>query len=287
MSEVSPYIVETTDATFETDVLERSRAVPVVVDFWAEWCGPCRLLKPVLEKLAHEHAGAFVLVKANTDQAQRLAAEFGVRSIPAVFGVRDGQVVDSFVGALPEPAVRAWVERLLPTPAEIAVTAAHALEATDPEAAAEAYRKALQLAGDHAPAQIGLARTLLQLGRDDEARSLIAELDRRGFLEPEAEKVKAELELRRAARQSGGVDAAQAALAADPGNADLKLKLADALAVARRFDEALALCLELVEQGAKDSAEAARKSMLNIFQLLPDDSELVADYRRRLAAALF
>ena len=110
MSEAStnPNIIETSEATFERDVIERSKDVPVVVDFWATWCQPCRILGPILEKLAREGEGKFVLVKAETELVPNIAAGFGVRSIPAVFGIKDGRVVDSFLGALPESAIRAW-----------------------------------------------------------------------------------------------------------------------------------------------------------------------------------
>ena len=287
MTHASPYIVEANEATFEAEVLERSHAVPVVIDFWAEWCAPCRVLKPVLEKLANEFAGKVVLAKVNTEEAPGVAAQFGVRSIPAVFAVREGRVVDSFVGALPESAVRAWIERLLPTPAETAAAEARGLESADPERAEARYRAALALAPDLAPAKAGLARTLLARGRYDEAHALVAELERRGFLEPEAEKLKAELELRSDANQAGDLEAARAALAASPAEPELKLKVAEALAVAGQSEEALSLCLELVELGPKSVGERARKVMLNIFQLLPPESELAAEYRRRLAAALF
>src|SRR5215212_11195850 len=120
MSTNDRFIVETTRETFERDVIGRSSEQPVVVDFWAEWCRPCRMLGPVLERLAEEYGGKFVLVKANTEQVPELASGFGVRSIPAVFGLRDGKIRDSFVGVLPESAIRAFLGRLLPTPAEVA-----------------------------------------------------------------------------------------------------------------------------------------------------------------------
>ena len=118
MSGTTTWIVETTDATFEQDVLERSRKVPVVVDFWAEWCRPCHLLAPMLERLAARFAGRFVLVKANTDQTQAAASQFRVQGIPAVFGFRDGELSDSFVGVPPESQIELWIEQLLPTEAE-------------------------------------------------------------------------------------------------------------------------------------------------------------------------
>jgi putative thioredoxin len=287
MSVVSPYIVETSEKTFLHDVTERSREVPVVVDFWAEWCGPCRTLGPILEKLAREYGGKFILAKADTEQVPSIAAEFGVRSIPAVFAVRDGKLVDSFVGALPESAIRKFLDRLMPTPAEKLVTEARTLEPTDPAAAEARYREALALAPNDPKATLGLARALLAQVRIDESRSLITELERRGPLEPEGERLKAELTLRSQAKEVGSLAAARAAAASSPGDLTLKLKLAEALAAAGQFEEALEKALELVESGRKEVGEEARKLTLNIFQLLPPDSELLSDYRRRLAAALF
>jgi putative thioredoxin len=286
MSDKSPHVVEATRDTFERDAIERSRDVPVVVDFWAEWCGPCRMLGPVLERLAGEYGGKFVLVKADTERMPEVAAGFGVRSIPAVFGLRDGQVVDGFVGVLAESAIRAFLDRLLPTPAEALAAEAGRLEATDPRAAEAKYREALTLAPDEPRAKVGLARLALAGGRVEEARRLVANLERRGFLEPEAERLKAELTLRDQARAAGGVEDARAAVAADPGDLGRRLKLAEALAAAGQYPEALDIGLDLVERDRKGVGEEARKMMLAIFQLLPADSELVADYRRKLSFVL-
>src|SRR4051794_2534549 len=161
----NPNVIETTEATFERDVIERSMDVPVVVDFWASWCQPCRILGPVLEELAREANGAFVLVKAETERVPNIAAGVGVRAIPAVFGIKDGRVVDSFLGVLPESAIRSWIERLLPTPAERKVAEARRITSTDPGAAERLYREAIALAPNDPAARIGLARVLLDQDR--------------------------------------------------------------------------------------------------------------------------
>jgi putative thioredoxin len=280
-------IIEVTQEGFERDVVERSMEVPVVLDFWAQWCAPCRMLGPVLEKLAREFDGQFVLAKADTERLPEIAAALGVRSIPAVFGLRNGRVVDSFIGALPEAAVRAWLEALLPTPSERLVAEAKALESSDAKSAEAKYRKAIELAPHEPLAKFGLAGLLFDRGRLAESQAIVTELEKRGFLEPEAEKLKAELTLRLQAKEAGGLEAARAAVAADPKNTGLQLKLAEALAAAGQYPEALDLCLALVEQDRKGVGEDARKTMLNIFQLLPEDSELVSEYRHKLALALY
>jgi putative thioredoxin len=283
----NPNIIETTEATFERDVIERSRDVPVVVDFWATWCQPCHQLGPILERLATESDGEFVLVKAETEQVPNVAAQLGVRSIPAVFAIKDGRVADSFVGLLPESAIRAWIERLLPTPAERKVAEARRLAATDPRAAESRYREAIALAPPSPAAKIGLARLLLAQGRVAEAMAPIAELEARGFLEPEAERLKAELMLRAGADHAGELAPLRAEAAAHPEDLGLRFRLAEALAAAGEFADALELALSIVEGGPKDLRESARKLMVNLFQLLPVDSELAAEYRRKLSAALY
>jgi putative thioredoxin len=282
----SPHVIDVTSETFEREIVGRSSTVPVVIDFWAPWCGPCRMLGPVLERLAGEYGGKFVLAKVDIDRSPDVAGQFGVRSIPAAFGVRDGRAVDAFVGVQPESAVRAWIDRLLPTEAESLVALARGLEDSDPRAAEARYGEALALQPDLPQARIGLARLALAEGRLEDTSAAIAALERRGFLEPEAKKLKAELTLRLQARGAGTVEAARAALAANPADLDLKFALAEALAAAGQYPDALALCLELVERDRKGVGEKARQTMLAIFQLLPPGAELVTEYQRQLSLVL-
>lgn len=286
MSHTSPHILDVTAETFDRDVLERSRTVPVVIDFWAAWCGPCRMLAPVLERLAVEYDGRFVLAKVDTEAAPELAAGFSVNSIPAVFGLRDGRVIDSFTGVLGESAIRSFLERLMPDPAEQLAIEADALAASDPEAAVAKYRAALDQDSHLARARIGLGRVLLQRGRIEEALAQVQALERRGYLEPEAETLKAELILESGGREAGGLEAARAAVAADPGNLTLQFQLAEALASARLYDEALAVALDLVERDRRGVGEPARQLMLAVFNVLPPESAVVADFRRRLSLVL-
>lgn len=289
MSANTPNVIDVTMDGFERDVMEASRTRPVVVDFWATWCGPCRTLGPILEKLAHEFDGKFLLAKVNTETDPELASAFGVRSIPAVYAIRDAKMVDGFVGALPESSIREWLGTLLPTPAQELVLEGRELEATDPAQAETRFRAALELEPNDVSARTCLARAVLRQGKTEEAHALIAALEARGYLEPEAEAVKAELALREQASDTGGIDAARAALAANPTDPALRLKLAEALASAgpAGYEEALELALAIVEEHRKEVSDEARRVMLNIFQLLPADSELTAEYRRRLSAALY
>jgi putative thioredoxin len=285
-SQSHPSIIEATAETFVAEVIERSETVPVLVDFWAEWCQPCRILGPTLEKLAVEFDGKFVLVKAETEKLQEIATGFGVRSIPAVFAVKGGHVVDSFVGVFPEAALRDWINKILPTPAETLVIEARALESTDLDLAELKLREAVELARNDPASKIALARVVLARGKVEEARAIIHELERRGFLEPEAETLKAELTLRGVSGQNGDLEVLKASHLANPNDNPTQLQLAEALASAGMYDQALPLALELVERDRKVTGESARKLMIAAFQLLPPDSDLANSYRRKLSVAL-
>ncbi len=162
-------MVDVTDATFEQEVLVRSAEVPVVVDLWAPWCGPCRTLGPVLEQVVEETAGAVALAKVNIDENPSVAASFQVQSIPAVFAVRAGQIVDQFIGALPEAAVREFVQRLAPTPSEADLLVAEAATS----GSEEPLRKALEIESDHVGAIEALAASLIARGQAEEAMGLL------------------------------------------------------------------------------------------------------------------
>ena len=259
----SQFVVDVTDADFGQAVLEESKQRPVVVDFWAGWCRPCLVLGPILEKVAEEKQGAFLLAKLDVDANQVTASQFRVQSIPAVWAFRDGQPVDQFIGALPEPAVREWVDRLLPGEGDPG--ASQALEAEQEgrlDDAERGYREALERDPANRAAKLGLARVLATTERFDDATKLINEL----LPDPEAERLLAAIRVSEWSELPPATPLNEARRAASEG----------------RWEEALAVMLQVV----RDDPEA-RQSMLDVFAVLGDDDSLVREYRQRLATALF
>lgn len=287
MASHSPWIVETNTKRFESDVIRASAERPVVVDFWATWCAPCRQLTPVLEKLATEFNGRFQLVKINIEENPELAQAFGVQSIPYVVALRDGQPVTEFQGVHPEDKLREWLNSVLPSKADELFKKGRALEAKDAKGALAAYREAAALEPENAALRIAIVRVLLALKQDDEARAIIAELETRGYLEPEAERLKSQLELRAAAAEAGPLDEARKAAAAAPEDLGLQLKLADALAAANRHEESLQVLLAILEKDKAGIGVEAKNTMLRVFDALGPGSELSSTYRRKLATLLY
>jgi putative thioredoxin len=254
-------VIEVGGDDFESRVIEASRRVPVVVDFWAGWCQPCLVLGPILERLAGEYGGRFILAKLDVDANQDLAARFGIRGIPAVKAFRDGGIVAEFVGAQPEDVVRRFLDQVVPSEADEQVAAA--ADATSAEEAEAAYRQALAIDPTNMGAVAGLARRLLDRGEPDEARSLLATVPADG----EVRRLRAELDLRDAAASADELGAAARAALAGDARAGLERLLA------------------LIKSDGE--AEAARRLMLDVFDVLGDEHPLTREYRSRLATALF
>ena len=280
------HTIDVGDRDFEREVVERSRKVPVVVDLWAPWCAPCRALGPILERLADEHAGAFVLAKVNVDEAPAVAQALRVQSIPAVKAFRDGAVVAEFIGARPEPAVRQFIAAVLPTEADrLAREAAAKSAAGDADAALRLFGNALALEPRHPAALLGLARVHAARGEGAEALALLGRMPAGGPLTRDAERLAAELRTRVDA--TGDEATLRARVAAHLDDLDARLQLGRVLAARGKYDDALAELLEVVRRDRHYADEAARRAMLDVFELLGPTHPLVDRYRGELARTLF
>ena len=284
----SDHISDVSDATFNADVIERSYDQPVLVDFWAAWCGPCRMLGPVLEGLASDMGGAFHLAKVNTEEAQRVAGEYRISGIPAVKLFIGGKVAAEFTGALPEAQVRAFLAEHLPNEAGEALGAGRSLLAQGkrPEAIA-AFEKALELDSNQHDARLELAALRIEDGDTESASTLLSAI---GAFDAQREKADALLQLvtfATACAEAGGLDAALLrAEGDDDDTAQSSLQRGQCLAAAGRYEEALEALLLSVTIDKRFDDEAARKAILAIFQIIGIRSDLANAVRRRLSIYL-
>lgn len=276
-------------ADFEEKVIAASHRAPVLVDFWAAWCQPCRILKPVLEKLAAEYGGRFTLAKVNSDENQELAVRWGVRGIPAVKAFVNGEMVDEFTGALPEAQVREFLTRLIPSPAEplrLEAMAAHARG--DHATALRLLGEALDLDPANETALLDAVEVHLAANAAEEARQALDVIADRARDQARVDSLRARLQL---AGAGGGADMAelQARVAADPADLTSRLALANAQALAQDYRAALENLMDIVRRDRKWNDEAGRKTMLTLFTLLgaqPQHEDLVREFRVALARTL-
>ena len=281
MESTSPYVKDVTAGDFQQAVLQKSHEVPVVVDFWAEWCGPCRTLGPALEKLAAESGGDFVLAKVDVDTNQELAAQFNVQGIPTVIGFRGGAPVDQFTGALPDPAIKTWLEGLLPSQLDVVVEQARdAAIAGNLETAERLFAAVLEEQSDHQEAGTGLAALQIASGRHEEALILLGKL----AITDEVERLQSAARL--SASRGSNLTEIEQRLSAESDSDTIRIELAMALAGRAEYEPALDHLLGVVKtRGA--GKDDARKAMLDIFEVLGDGHPLTNTYRRQLASALF
>lgn len=283
----SPWVKDVSEADFQREVVDRSREVPVVVDFWAAWCGPCRALGPMLERLASETNGAWVLAKVNVDENQELAGAFQVNGIPAVFAVRNGQVVDQFAGLLPEPDLRQFLTRLVPTEADQRIETAARMELADPAGAEKLYRQALGENPTHVGARVGLARLLLQnLGGESEATALLHGIES-GEHAPEADRLRRVIAFRDVPHSDADLTSARASVSADPESAVAHYRLGAILAARGLYSEALAELLAAAERDKKLAGTDVRELMVSIFHVIGARSEEADAYRDKLRSLLY
>lgn len=281
------WVIEVVEADFETDVLERSKTIPVVVDFWAEWCGPCKQLGPALEKAAAERKGKFVLAKVNVDEAPQLAGYFRIESIPAVLAFKDSQVINGFVGMLPEKDVKQFLDDLAGPAANDPLVQAAAIEEKEPAKAEKIYRELLAKDERNDPARLGLGRVLVATNRDAEAIEVLSVIPDSGEFGAEAVKLRRTIEMKKAAASAGDEAEFKKKLAADPQNAQLRLDLGNVLATKGKYKEALDALLSAAELDAELGRGPVRELMVKVFEIIGVRSEMADQYRDKLRALLY
>lgn len=282
------YVREVTLADFDAQVVAASHRQPVVIDFWAPWCAPCKALGPVLEKLAGEYAGKFLLAKVNSDENQELAVRYGVRGIPSVKAMVKGQIVNEFTGAQPESVIRGWLDKIIPSPAqELQQAAQQQAAAGDLDGAAQKLAQASALEPANEWVRVDAAEVMLLKGEMDEAQRLLDSLQDADVLkDARVLQLKAQTRLAEMSATGGSEAELAAAVAADANDLEARLKLANVLIASNRVAAGMDQLLEIVQRDRKFKDDIGRKTLLDVFNLLGGQGELVSEYRRKLASAL-
>ncbi|HLL26388.1 MAG TPA: thioredoxin [Xanthobacteraceae bacterium] len=284
-------VADATTQTFVKDVIEESKKRPVLVDFWAPWCGPCKTLGPVIEKVVRAQKGKVKLVKMNIDEHPQIPGQLGIQSIPAVFAFANGQPVDGFVGALPEGQVKAFVDRLVgpagSDTAELLKAAEDALKSGAAAKAAEIFAEILAKEPENVQALAGLARCHVAAGNLEPARATLALIPKEKASDPAVSAARAALELAEQAKSVGDVAPLEAKLAANPLDHQARFDLALALNARGKRRDAADQLIEIVKRDRKWNDDGARKQLLQFFEVWGVNDEATIEGRRRLSSLLF
>ena len=281
------HVVDIDESNAQTLLIEESLNRPVVVDFWADWCGPCKQLMPILEKLAAEYQGAFLLAKVNADEQQMLAQQLGVRSLPTVMVIKDGQPVDGFSGAQPESAVREMLDKHVPSPqADALAEAEQRLAEGDIPGALTLYRGAWEDSGQKPEFTMAYAGALIAANRLDEAEALLADI-RMVDQDARYEQLMAQIELQRQAARSPEVEALEADLARDEQNHEVRTKLAVQLSSHGQYREALEHLLVVLRADRDWGNGEAKRVYLDMIATIGKGDPLAAEYQRKLFSLLY
>ncbi|MDA8554297.1 thioredoxin [Luminiphilus sp.] len=281
------YIVDIDESNAQTLLIEESQKRPVIVDFWADWCAPCKQLMPILEKLAAEYQGAFLLAKVNADEQQMLAQQLGVRSLPTVMVIKDGQPVDGFSGAQPESAVRDMLDKHVPSPqADSLVEAEQLLAEGDIPGALALFRGAWEDSGQKPEFTMAYAGALITASRLDEAEALLSDIK---MVDQDArfQQLMAQIELQRQAAQSPEIEALEADLASDEQNHEVRVKLAVQISSHGRYREALEHLLVVLRADRDWGNGEAKRVYLDMIATIGKGDPLAAEYQRRLFSLLY
>lgn len=281
-----PHVFDATTETFEAEVLQKSLQVPVLVDFWATWCGPCKTLGPILEKLAGEYNGAFLLAKVDVDKEQQIAAAFQIRSVPTVFLVKGGQLVDGFPGALPEGQLREFLKQHGVEPAEPAEPEAVEAAPLDPHAQVLELRNAIDAEPDKPELKLDLALALLKIGASDEAQQLVEALPANLATDERALRARARLGFASSLKDAPAAGVLQSAVSANPDDLQARHLLGVHLLVAGDSEAALEQFLEMLRRNRDYGDGLPKKTLIDAFRVIEDEA-LVSQYRRKMAALLF